>query len=223
MSNQSHQQTNESHSQTDQTNQSHLNHQTQHQNNQTHHNNNHTQHNNQSQQAKLKRRSSEDAMKEDLRIKKQKHLIESNKVAKWTHDVLMKDMDKFASARSTIVFTVMAYFLGHNIDNFLWFFIIFTVYVLILRVVRWWIIGWLFYLFEFCYFGLIGSVVYVFFCPNNKEFWCCIYAISTGVMSISIILFSNQAAFNSTDHISSIWLHAMPLISSWAIRWRHYI
>ena len=42
-------------------------------------------------------------------------------------------------------------------------------------------------------------------------------------MSIAVVFLSNQAAFNSTDHLISAWLHCMPLITCWAIRWKHYL
>jgi len=165
---------------------------------------------------------SEESHTIEYKRKKQEDLVESNKIAIWTQHII-KDMDKFASAQSTIVFTVMAYFLGHNLNNFLFLFIIFTIYILIQRVIRWWVQGWLFYLLEFCYFGLVGHVIFLIFFPSNKIAWSIIYVCNTGNMAISIILFGKQASFNSCDHICSAWLHVMPLISSCAIRWRQYI
>ena len=161
--------------------------------------------------------------KEKLRIEYMKELIETNTIARWIHNVLMKEMDKFAYARSNIIFIVICYFLGHNLNNFLWLYIVFTCYIMILRMLRWWVLGWLLFLFEFCYLGLIGSVLYLLFFISSKEAWFCIYSASTGVMALAGVIFNNQAAFVSTDLICSCWLHAMPLITVWSIRWREYI
>ena len=46
---------------------------------------------------------------------------------------------------------------------------------------------------------------------------------STGNMAVALVIFSNQAAFGSTDHISSAWLHSMPIVTAWAIRWKELI
>ena len=35
--------------------------------------------------------------------------------------------------------------------------------------------------------------------------------------------FNNQTQFNSTDHLTSAWIHTLPMITSWSIRWRHLI
>ena len=40
---------------------------------------------------------------------------------------------------------------------------------------------------------------------------------------MAVLLLSNQAAFNSTDHLAAAWLHCMPMIACWTIRWRHKI
>jgi len=40
---------------------------------------------------------------------------------------------------------------------------------------------------------------------------------------MATIAFNNQVHFHSTDHLSSSFIHATPLITVWAIRWRHII
>ena len=154
---------------------------------------------------------------------KRNTLIETNKLAGWTNDVLMKEMDKFAYARSMFLFSIVTFFLGNNLNMFLWFFIVITIYILILRIIRFWVKRWLLYLFEFCYFGLTWVVLYLVFYQHNKMVWTTMYVYSTGTMSVAIFLFNNQAHFDSTDHISSVWMHSMPLITCWAIRWKEII
>jgi len=42
-------------------------------------------------------------------------------------------------------------------------------------------------------------------------------------MTLAVIIFNNQTQFNSTDHLTSSWIHTLPLITNWAIRWREFI
>ena len=146
-----------------------------------------------------------------------------NKLTKWTHDVLIAEMDKWAYARGMFFFSLMAFFLGHNLNIFLWLFITITTYVLLYRVVRWWVDYCLMYCFEFCYFGISTLVIFILFFPNNKELWLTTYIYASGVMGNSVIIFQNEAQFTNTDLITSAWLHTFPIITSWAIRWRHLL
>jgi hypothetical protein len=49
------------------------------------------------------------------------------------------------------------------------------------------------------------------------------YIFSTGILSFSTIIYNNQALFNSIDHLTSAFIHTLPLVATWAIRWKHII
>lgn len=156
-------------------------------------------------------------------LRKRNSLVENNMAAAWVEDVLVKQMDKMAFARSMMLFSLVAFFLGNDLNLYLWAFIVITIYMIVLRLVRWWVKRWLLYLFEFCYFGIAGLLLYLIFYQHNKLLFCTAYVYSTGTMAIAIVVFSNQATFTSTDHISSAWLHSMPVVTAWAIRWKNLI
>jgi len=147
---------------------------------------------------------------------------DSTTIEQWTSSVI-NEMDRFAMTRSMFIFAIVTFFLGNNLNLYLYFFMFCTIYMLILRFVRWWGKKWLLYMFEFCYFGITFLIVYLIFFPNEKVLWCMTYVYSTGHMAIAIILFNNQARFSSTDHISSAWLHSTPIVTVWAIRWREQL
>jgi len=42
-------------------------------------------------------------------------------------------------------------------------------------------------------------------------------------MTSAVVVFNNTTQFNSTDHVTSSWVHTLPLVVNWAIRWRHFI
>jgi hypothetical protein len=49
------------------------------------------------------------------------------------------------------------------------------------------------------------------------------YVCNSGVMAFAVIAFNNQAQFANTDHVTSSYIHTLPLVTNWAIRWRHKI
>ncbi len=157
------------------------------------------------------------------KLRKRNSLVENNMVAQWVDEVFTIEMDKYAFVRSMMMFALISFSLGNNLNHFLWLFIIISVYIIVLRIIRWWVIRYLLYLFEFCYFGLVYLIVFLCKYQKDKVVWCTAYVFSTGNMATAILLLSNQAQFGSTDHISSAWLHTMPLITVWAIRWRELI
>ena len=158
-----------------------------------------------------------------LNLRPRNSLVESNPIAKWTQDVFMKEMDKFAYLRQNIIFVVMFFYLGNNLNMYLHLFIAITIYMLVLRFIRWWVKRWLLFFFEFCYFGIVTLIVYLLFFPSNQELWITVFSYSSGNMAIATIILSNSAQFGSTDHISSVWLHITPIITCWCIRWREMI
>ena len=141
----------------------------------------------------------------------------------WSENVLMKQMDKFAYLRTIVIFTLVSFFIGENLNVYLYLFIGITIYMLILRFIRWTVKKWLLYMLEFCYFGITFFTYFLLFEPNNKSYWFINFTFSCGNMAIAAFVFNNSAQFSSTDHISSAWLHFAPMMTSWAIRWRHII
>jgi len=150
-------------------------------------------------------------------------LLDENPTAGWFYNVLMKEMDKYAFARAMLIFCFCSFFLGNNLSIFIWIFIISTCYLLIYRVIRFWTKRYLLYMMEFCYFGNAILLAYLIFLNKNKEIFSITFICNTGIMTIAVIVFNNQTQFNSTDHLTSTWIHTLPLVTNWAIRWRHII
>jgi hypothetical protein len=145
------------------------------------------------------------------------------KAKKWIDEKLMKKMDKYAFTRGLLLFALFAFFLGNNLGIFLWLHVITTLYLVIYRYARFWVKRWLMYMAEFCYFGNFIGLAYIVFYGSSIEIFSIAYVCSTGVMALAVIAFNNQAQFNSTDHLTSTYIHALPLVTFWAIRWRHRI
>ena len=148
---------------------------------------------------------------------------EESEIKEWIKDRFMKSMDKYAMARAFPIFCLLGFFLGNSLLIYLWLFSIVYIYLYIYRGIRFYSKNAFAFLLEFCYFGNFSLVVFIFWFGNDETFFKIPYIASTGVMSIALVLFNNKAIFDSSDHITSSFIHAIPLISSWAIRWKHRI
>jgi hypothetical protein len=156
-------------------------------------------------------------------IKRSNSLLERSKAARWVNDTLMTKMDKYAFARGLLLFSLFAFFSGNNLGIFLWLHVITTIYLTVYRAVRFWVKRWLMYLLEFCYFGNYMLLVYITFKGESTDIFYTAYVCGSGVMALAVVVFNNQAQFNSTDHLTSSYIHTLPLVTCWAIRWKHRI
>lgn len=156
-------------------------------------------------------------------IDSRKSLYERNKTTKWIYNNIIKQMDEYVFARAITIFSIVSFFLGNNLNTFLWIFIGISIYTLTYRVIRFWMKRYLLYLTEFCYFEITLLIIYLLFDNENVKLFSICYICNTGLMSLAIILFNNQTQFNNTDHLISSWIHTLPLIVNWSIRWRHII
>jgi hypothetical protein len=154
---------------------------------------------------------------------KRPSLLENQIVKFWLSETIMKNMDKFNYARIMFIFSIIFFFLGRDLKIYTNIFIIITIYMLVIRAIRFYVKRWLLYFCEFCYFGISGLMLYLAFFQSNKIAWTIVYSYGTGNMALAVIILNNQALFTSSDHMASAWLHSAPLITCWAIRWRQYI
>ena len=135
----------------------------------------------------------------------------------------MRFMDRYTWIRAMIIFSFYAFYMGNNLNILIWMYLGITFYLLCYSVIRFWVHKVTLYFFEFCYFGLAALLLSICVYPESKLIWYSAYVSNTGLMSFAVIILNNQVAFNNTDLLSSCWLHCMPMIVCWAIRWRNII
>jgi hypothetical protein len=160
---------------------------------------------------------------EENKPKRKNSLLERSKTANWFYNVFMKKMDKYAYTRAMTLFCLCGFFLGNNLRIFLWIFIFTTIYLMIYRLLRFWTKRYLLYMTEFCYLSNVFLIAFLLFFNKCEEMFIVAFICTTGIMTSAVFVFNNTTQFNSTDHLTSSWVHTLPLIISWAIRWRHYI
>lgn len=150
-------------------------------------------------------------------------LLDTSSFARWTNDIFLKSMDKYAYARGVLGFTIMSFYLGYSLRVYLNIYILITLYLIVYRIPRFWVKRMLLFFFEFCYWGNLLVLFFIYFCPGSKVIFKMAYVCGTGVITLAALILNNQAQFNNTDHLTSSYIHTSPLITMWAIRWRKSI
>ncbi|XP_046346230.2 glycerophosphocholine acyltransferase 1-like isoform X2 [Haliotis rufescens] len=91
--------------------------------------------------------------------------------------------------------------------------------LLLIRCIMYWLCKWQYFLLDFCYFGNITCYVFIWAFPQQPEFFCVLFALANGPITWALVLFRNSLVFHSFDKTVSIYIHLMPALLSFTIRW----
>ena len=61
-----------------------------------------------------------------------------------------------------------------------------------------------YFLLDFCYFGNIALLLYLWLFPDNPELFVTVFAVSAGPMLTASALFRNSLVFHSWEHCTSV-------------------
>ena len=142
-------------------------------------------------------------------------------VAKYLNKNFMTKMDSFTSVRSIFFVSILAFTLGNNLNHYLIALFIIHSYLLCYRVIRFWIERWLMYMIDYCYIGNLMLIYFNLFDRNNMELFLSIYSMTSGIVSLAVIVCDNHADITNTDFLTSCSIHSLPVTTMWAIRWKH--
>ena len=144
-----------------------------------------------------------------------------SKVAKYLNTHFVTKMDSFTSVRSIFFVSILAFTLGNNLNHYLIALFIIHLYMLCYRVIRFWIERWLMYMIDYCYIGNILLIYFNLFARNNKELFLSVYSMTSGIISLAVIVCDNHADITNTDFLTSCCIHSLPVTTMWAVRWKH--
>ena len=144
-----------------------------------------------------------------------------SKVAKYLNKNFVTKMDSFTSVRSIFFVSILAFTLGNNLNHYLIALFIIHLYMLCYRVIRFWIERWLMYMIDYCYIGNILLIYFNLFARNNKELFLSVYSMTSGIISLAVIVCDNHADITNTDFLTSCCIHSLPVTTMWAVRWKH--
>ncbi len=144
-----------------------------------------------------------------------------SKTAKYLNIHFIKRMDTFTSVRSIFFISILAFTLGNNLFHYLIALFIIHSYMLCYRVIRFWIKRWLMYMIDYCYIGNTLLIYFNLFARNNYDLFLSIYSMTSGIISLAVIICDNHADITNTDYLTSCCIHILPVTSMWAVRWKH--
>ena len=129
-------------------------------------------------------------------------------------------MDKISFIVGVLVVWMFAYFLGRYPKDFcLTFFTILIIPLVIFRWIRYYKIGMHYYLIDLCYFSLALILYSIWYDPRNEALMRLGFLTANGCLAVSIAAFRNSLVFHDMDCITSMGLHAAPMIITHHIRW----
>lgn len=102
---------------------------------------------------------------------------------------------------------------------FFYFYSVFLIFLICYRIVTWIKDNSFLYLLEFCYFGNVIQLVFLFFAPKNERVFFMMFGSNTGVISLAAVFLKNRIAFSRMDQFLSVALHTMPSVICFLVRW----
>lgn len=87
------------------------------------------------------------------------------------------------------------------------------------RALRYWKPKWQAFLLDFCYFGNVGLLIYLWACPASTQFFAVIFAVVNGPVAIATVVFRNSLVFHDADRMTSVFIHVVPMCVTYVVRW----
>ena len=133
---------------------------------------------------------------------------------------MLKFVDKIAFVSGVVMSWMFAYLLGrYPRDYFLIFFTLLIIPLVFCRWIRYMKMGMHYYLIDLCYFSTALILYNIWLDPRNEALMRIGFLTSHGCLAVSIMAFRNSLVFHDMDCITSIGIHAAPMIITHHIRW----
>lgn len=136
---------------------------------------------------------------------------------------IVEKMDYYTDARSSIILVLLFFFLGQSLNKFLLCILVLYAYLFTFRFIRFWVKRCLMYMLDFTYFGNVCFVLFLLLPSDNINLFLSVFSCASGVISLSVIVDNNFVDLSNTDFITSTFLDSIPILASWAIRWKHIL
>lgn len=93
-----------------------------------------------------------------------------------------------------------------------------TPILILIRVIMYWKNKWQYFLLDFCYYANILWYSFIWV-PYNEKFFAVVFALSNGPLIWAMVVYRNSLVFHSTDKVTSAYIHILPALLSFGIRW----
>ena len=100
-----------------------------------------------------------------------------------------------------------------------WYYAITYPTLIFWRIITYWQAQFQYFCLDFCYFGNLIISLIMWFDPSNPELCSLLFSISNGILYLGAFSFRNSLVFHSVDKMTSTYIHTVPLLLSFGIRW----
>ncbi|KAH9492467.1 glycerophosphocholine acyltransferase [Bulinus truncatus] len=100
-----------------------------------------------------------------------------------------------------------------------YFYTITTPILLIMRLIMYWQMKYQYFLLDFCYFANTYWYIYLWLAPQHEIMFVVGYAVANGPLIWALLVFRNSLVFHSLDKVTSLYIHLLPTLLSFVIRW----
>ncbi|XP_005108532.1 glycerophosphocholine acyltransferase 1 [Aplysia californica] len=94
-----------------------------------------------------------------------------------------------------------------------------TPVLLLSRLVMYWKMKYQYFLLDFCYFANIYWYTYIWVIPSREDIFAVGFAVANGPLIWALFVFRNSLVFHSLDKVTSLYIHVLPSLMSFVIRW----
>lgn len=78
---------------------------------------------------------------------------------------------------------------------------------------------WHYYLLDFCYYANTIFIIMLLFYPSNEKLFMVCFSFAEGPLAWALIVWRCSLVFNSVDKIVSVFIHLLPGLVFFTIRW----
>ncbi|RUS89464.1 hypothetical protein EGW08_002761 [Elysia chlorotica] len=91
--------------------------------------------------------------------------------------------------------------------------------LLFFRLIMYWKMKYQYFMLDFCYFANIYCFIYLCLAPSREDMFAVVYSIASGPLIWALLIFRNSLVLHSLDKVTSLYIHLMPCLLTFVIRW----
>jgi len=156
------------------------------------------------------------AMSFEKSVKKQQKKIE----AQMTNAPFWRKMDKASYVIGTMIIIGLTFFVGrYPHDHYYSFVTVLLPALLVPRYIQYFMQGYHYFLFDFCYLVNFLTLFFLLSGSKSQTLFVTIYLFGNGPVAVAIVAFRNSLVYHKIDYLTSLAIHAVPMITMTNIRW----
>lgn len=129
-------------------------------------------------------------------------------------------MDKLTFIFGVLLTAASAFVLGRYPNDYYYLWHNLVVNLLILYRIRYYLkIKLHYYLIDFCYFANVLITIFHYYRPSDERLFMMNFVHASGPLAVATGAFKNSLVFHSVDHLTSLAIHVIPMVSVWSLRW----